>query len=300
MSEHRTVLYGTALVVAGALTWAGFIREVHPGTGVLFSTCKHELALARTLPLTVDGRPNENRRRMLDDVDRKLELLEQILREDPEDNLLPGGDFQDILASVYDFRAYGRYLARDREKALEFYGKILKMEKVESERRSRVYRTMARIYLEMGRSETTLVTLDRLEKELPGLTGTPLAKTAMLRARGLKRQGAPVGEVVSSLERATAAAGGDTGILVQAAEMFDQCGLREQACVAYERAAVNQPRSLFPLARLKFRAGDVDGATRALVKLAQVEPDYLRARLPEEKGMQGLARDPRLKRILDQ
>ena len=299
MGDHRFVLYGTALVVAGALGWAGFIRKVDADPGTLINASRMRLEQASMHSLQGQGPLNRVCRELLEKADADLELAERLVRRDPGANVLPGGDLEDVLAMIWEYRAWGRYLGRDREEAIAFYGRIVESDGIEPGRRSRVYLSMAGIYMEMGRSESALKALDRLAGGAGRLAGKDRARAALLRARALRRLGAPLAEVAASLDRAGRAGGENHTLQCDRAELYAEMGMRAEACRAYERAAVNHPRAFLPLARLKFRAGDVEGALSALERLAEIEPEWLRARLGREKGLGNLAEDPALQAKLD-
>lgn len=295
MSGNRGLLYGIAAASAGALIWVGFVRKVDADPGTLVRSSEMLLHAAQAMPESIDGAPNALRARFLAQAERDLALAGRAVETAGPAGAESGAD--DALAFILECRGFARYLSGDRQGAIALYRQALLDPGCAAERKRTIGFTIARILLGGGRPGAALGELDALARGR--LAGPELATLHILRAEALLMQGAPAGELHASLAAAAAQADAAPEHKIRCSEIYEQLGMRPEALAVLERSAVDHAGALLPLARLKFRSGDVDGAVMALESAGSEDPAGLRAWL-EKEGMTALLADPRLKAAVEQ
>lgn len=278
--QKRSLLYGSALVIAAGLGFAMANSNTEADVYTLLGSVDVQLRLAYGIPAK-DKQGNEltSRTQMIADAEQYLATIER---------LQPG------LAVAAEFRGFAKMLRGDHAGAAAAYGAARLCKDCTPEQRDVLTFNQARMLAKAGQGEAALAVFGGAAKALDGRFG---AQRAIEEAQILRNLGRKA-EAEQRLDAVVQAAEVEPMASLQAGIEFEQQGLLGKAELAFQTAAAAAPIADYHLARLKLRQGDVDKCLELLGRASVALPAEVRRLAQDEPdAWQGVAANARFQEL---
>ncbi len=278
--QKRSLLYGSALVIAAGLGGAMANSSTEADVYTLLGSVDVQLRLAYGIPaLDKQGKELSARTQMIADAEQHLVAVER---------LQPG------MAVAAEFRGFAKMLRGDHAGAAAAYGVARHCQDCTPEQRDVLTFNQARMLAKAGQGEAALAVFGGAAAALDGRFGAQRAIEEAQILRNLGRKN----EAEQRLDAVVQAANIEPMAALQAGIEFEQQGLLVKAEAAYQTAVAAAPIADYHLARLKLRQGDVDKSMELLGRASVALPAEVRRLAQDEPdAWQGVAANARFQEL---
>ncbi|MFY7950180.1 MAG: hypothetical protein ACOVRP_13290 [Gemmatimonas sp.] len=262
--QKRALLYGSAVVVLGAIGATARFWRADADVTTLLSSADVQLRMAYVLPF-VDkhGTVMTSREEMIASAEKHLGDVECIQ---------PG------MAITAEFRGFAHMLRGQFEQAADAYDRARRAADCQDEQRDVLAFNQARMLAKAGQSQQALAVFAQNAKALDARFGhqRALEEATILRELGRRP------DAVQRLDGVLRDSAAMPMASLQAGVEYLELGLEDQAEKALQRAAADVPIADYHLARLKLQRGDVDTCMQLLARANAARPAEVRQRLSED------------------
>lgn len=263
----RAVGYGTAVVLVGGLVYGGFVYRADPDLLTMISSVDVQLRLAALMPERGrDGKPIEARARMLRESREHLDAIDRVK--------------PDYLPAV-EFRAYLEYLEGKPLAAAALYERARGLEGCTPEIYDTLLLNEAKAYHAGGQTRRAIALLEANEKRLRDESA---GAVLLEKARMLASLGEPATTHDAAAAALEAARKGPARVALAAGMLLERWERWDAAAEAYRRAAREDAKANYFLARLKIKCGQHDKGLALLARAARTAGRKVTADLVERDG----------------
>lgn len=267
----RIVGYGAAAVLVGGLVYGGFIRRADPDLLTMISSVDVQLRLASVMPeRDRDGKPIEARERMLRESRAHLDTIDRVK--------------PDYLPAV-EFRAYLEFLEGKPLAAAALYERARGLEGCTPEVRDTLILNEAKAYHAAGRTRRAIALLEANEERWRDESvGEALLEKARMLSSLERSANAANAHEAAAAAAIEAAEKGSARVAFSAGMLLERWGRWDAAAAAYRRAAEEDGRANYFLARLKIKRGEPDKGLALLARAARTAGRKVTADLVDRDG----------------